>query len=114
MQSMCRTSRIPNRSSRGVEVPRSCVLPSSVANKDAGSALDHGALLRSSETLGKNAAARNAAARNAAARNAAELTYLATPVKSVVLLPSTEVNYFVRSPKLGSATLGNIHALPDS
>ena len=66
--------------------------------------LDHGALLRSSETLRKNAAA----------RNAAELTYLATPVKSVLLLPSAEVNYSVRSPKLGSATLENIHALPDS
>jgi hypothetical protein len=38
-----------------------------------------------------------------------ELTYLATPVKSVLLLPSTEVNSSVRSPKLGSATLGNIH-----
>jgi len=66
--------------------------------------LDHGALLRSSEILRKNAAA----------RNAAELTYLATPVKSVLLLPSAEVNYSVRSPKLGLARLGNIHALPDS
>ena len=61
-------------------------------------------LLRSSEILRKNAAA----------RNAAELTYLATPVKSLLLLPSAEVNYSVRSPKRGLATLGNIHALPDS
>ncbi len=57
--------------------------------------LGHGALLRSSEILRKNAAD----------RNAAELTYLATPVKFVLLLPSAEVNYSVRSPKLGSATL---------
>jgi len=42
-----------------------------------------------------------------------ELTYLATPVKSVLLLFSTEVNYSVRSPKLGLARLGNIHALQD-
>ena len=35
----------------------------------------------------------------------AELTSLATPVKSVLLLPSTEVNYSVRSPKLGLARL---------
>jgi hypothetical protein len=32
-----------------------------------------------------------------------ELTYLATPVKSVLLLFSTEVNYSVRSPKLGAS-----------
>jgi hypothetical protein len=43
-----------------------------------------------------------------------ELTYLATPVKSVLLLPSAEVNYSVRSPKLGSGRLENIHALQDS
>ena len=76
--------------------------------------LDHGALLRSSGILGKNAAARNAAARNAAARSAAELTPLVTPVKSVLLLPSAEVNYSVRSPKLGLGKLENIHALQDS
>jgi hypothetical protein len=33
----------------------------------------------------------------------AELTPLVTPVKSVLLLPSAEVNYFVRSPKLGAS-----------
>ena len=43
-----------------------------------------------------------------------ELTYLATPVKSVILLFSTEVNYSLRSPKLGLGRLGNIHALQDS
>ena len=43
-----------------------------------------------------------------------ELTYLATPVKSVLLLPSTEVNYSVRSPKLGLGRLVHIHALQDS
>jgi hypothetical protein len=36
MQSMCTTSRIPNRELRGIEVPHSCVPPTSVANKDAG------------------------------------------------------------------------------
>jgi hypothetical protein len=38
MQSMCTTSRIPNRDPKGIEVPRSCVPPPSVANKDAWSA----------------------------------------------------------------------------
>jgi len=42
-----------------------------------------------------------------------ELTPLVTPVKSVLLLPSAEVNYSVRSPKLGSARLVHIHELQD-
>jgi hypothetical protein len=33
----------------------------------------------------------------------AKLTPLVTPVKSVLLLPSAEVNYSVRSPKLGAS-----------
>jgi len=46
--------------SPSIEVPHSCVPPHSVASKDAWSALDHGAILRSSETLRGDAAARNA------------------------------------------------------
>jgi len=46
--------------------------------------------------------------------DSAELTPLVTPVKSVLLLFSTEVNYSVRSPKLGLGRLENIHALQDS
>lgn len=45
--------------------------------------------------------------------DSAKLTYLATPVKSVLLLPSAEVNYSVQSPKLGLARLVHIHALQD-
>ncbi len=45
---------------RSIEVAHSCVPTTFLANKDGWSALDHGALLRSSEILGGGAIARNA------------------------------------------------------
>ncbi len=65
--------------------------------KTLGVRSDHGALLRSSEILGDTLLP------GTRRFDSAELTYLATPVKSVLLLPSAEVNYSVRSPKLGAS-----------
>jgi hypothetical protein len=55
-----KAGRVEYPMSRPIEVPHSWVPTTFLASKDAWSALDHGALLRSSEILGGGVIARNA------------------------------------------------------